>query len=92
METKEIHLGYKTVTVPVYKKQEILQAIEKECLVSFAWGYKTPTCIWVYVDGQEDEDVWKDIKPSFTGIEPCYYYDSNKIEFVNYYIIEEDEL
>ena len=91
MKTKEMRLGYKDATVPVYKRQEILEAIEKEGLVAFAWGHKTPNCIWVYVDAQEDEEVWKNITPSFTGIEPCYYYDSNELEYVNYYIVEDDE-
>lgn len=88
MKIKTINFGYKEMNVPVYNEQEILDAIKKEGLGNDAWGYKTPSCIWVYVDGQENEDVWKDIKPSLTGIEPSYYYDSNKIEFVNYYIIE----
>jgi hypothetical protein len=90
MKTKEIRLGYKDVTVSVYSEHEILQAIEKEGLVDYAWGYKTPTCIWVFVDAQENEDVWKNITPAFTGVEPCYYYDSNELEFVNYYIIEKN--
>ena len=90
MKNKEIYLGYKAVTVPVYPENEILEAIEKEGLVAYAWGYKTPTCIWVYVDGQEKDEVWKDIKPSLTGVEPYHQYDCNALEFVNYYIVEKE--
>lgn len=92
MTEKNIRLGYSELTVPFYTEKEILEAIEKEGLVAYAWGYKTPKCIWIYVDGQELEDVWKDIKPSLTGIEPCYYWDSNKLEKVNYYMLEEEEI
>ena len=89
MEKKTIRLGYAQLTVPVYTQEEILDAIEKEGLADEGWSYKGSGyfCIWVYADAQENEEVWKDIKPSFTGIEPAWY-DHKQLEKVNYYILD----
>ena len=84
---KKIRLGYSEKIVPVYPEDTILDAIKDEGLADEAWGYKTPTCIWVYVDGQEKDSVWRGIKPSLTGVEVAFY-DNSKLEEVNYYIIE----
>jgi hypothetical protein len=92
MTEKKIRLGYSEMTVPVYTEKEILEAIEKEGLVGYAWGFKTPKCVWVYVDGQENNEIWDKIKPSMNGIEPCNFYDSNKLQKVNYYMLEDNDI
>lgn len=92
MTEKIIRLGHTEMTVPTYTEKEILEAIEKENLVAYAWGYKTPKCIWVYEDGQINHELWDKIKPSMKGIEPCYFYDANKLQKVNYYMLEDNDI
>ena len=89
MEKKKIRLGYSEKTVPVYTQEEILDAIRREGLSDDAWGYKGVgyVCIWVYRDAQENDDVWRNIHPSLTGIESAFY-DGRKLEKVNYYILD----
>ena len=72
----------------VYKEEQILDAIEKEGLAPCAWGFKTPRVIFIYSEGQEKDDVWKDLKPSLKGFEPAHW-DANILAPVNYYFIDQ---
>ena len=73
---------------PVYNEGDILDAIEKEGLAPCAWSYKTPRVIFIYSEGQEKDDVWKELKPSLKGFEPAHW-DANILAPVNYYFIEQ---
>lgn len=89
LKKKIIRLGYAEKNVFVYPEKVILDAIKNEGLTDDAWGYKAPTCIWVYIDGEENEAIWRHIRPSMTGVEVAFY-NPNELERVHYYIVEKD--
>ena len=77
----------KSKEIPVYKEEEICDAIEAEGLVSDAWGKKTPRCIWIYNDAMEKHEIWDKFPSPLRGWEAAHY-DSNCLESVTYFIVE----
>lgn len=73
--------------IPIYKEKEILDAINQEGLVSEAWGYETPYCIWIFNDGMEKEEIWEKYHSPLNGFKPSLW-DSGIIEDVTYFILE----
>jgi len=55
--------------IPTYNEQDIIKAIEDEGLVDNAWGYKTSTCIWVYTEGMEKDEIWEKYPTPLHGFE-----------------------
>ena len=55
--------------IPIYKKDDILNAILDGGLVPEAWGYKTPNCIYVYSQGMEKKDIWEKYPTPLNGYE-----------------------
>lgn len=72
--------------VPKYDPCDIFDAIQKEGLCAYCYGFKTPTCIWVYIDGMEKEEVWDKFPPSLKGYEQAFW-DNNKLEEVAYFML-----
>lgn len=72
--------------IPIYEESQILEAIKEEGLVRNAYGYKTSKCIYIYTEGKEKKDIWKDLKTPLHGFEPSHY-DSNQLEPVDYYLL-----
>jgi len=73
--------------IPVYKKEDILKAIENEGLVREAWGYKTDTCIFVYTEGMKKEEIWKKFPTPLHGFERTSWNNSC-IEPATYFLLE----
>ena len=71
----------------LYKENDILKAIEDEGLVKEAWGYKTPNCIWIYIDGMEKDEVWDKFPTPLTGLE-VGFWENDVLEPVKYFLLE----
>ena len=74
-------------SIPLYKREDILKAIEKEGLVREAWGNKTDFCIFVFTSGMEKEDIWKEFPTPLHGFERAHW-NSRCIEPATYFLIE----
>lgn len=75
------------MNIPVYKKEDILKAIEDEGLCDDAWGYKTDNCIWVYAEGMEKAEVWEKYPTPLMGIEKSIW-NSQVLDVVAYFLLE----
>ena len=75
------------MTIPLYKKEDIIKAIEDEGLVSEAWGFKTPYCIWIYHEGMENNEIWDKFPTPLRGFEKAFW-DADCIETSVYFLLE----
>lgn len=75
------------MNIPVYKEQDIINAIRKEGLISDCWGYKTAYCIWVFTEGMEKEEIWEKYPTPLTGFEQAHW-NPHCIETATYFLLE----
>lgn len=73
--------------IPCYNEQDIIKAIEDEGLVDDAWGYKTPTCIWIYTEGMEKE-IWEKYPTPLHGFEKSSWAEGC-LEPASYFLLQD---
>lgn len=73
--------------ITIYDENVILEAIEKEGLAVWAYGYKTPFCIFIFTEGMEKDEIWEKLPTPLTGFENAHY-DMNTLEPVKYFMID----
>jgi len=74
--------------IPRYSEQDIIKAIEDEGLVDYAWGYKTPTCIWIYTDGMEKDEIWEKYPTPLHGFEQANW-NEKYLEPASYFLLQD---
>jgi hypothetical protein len=77
----------KNMNIPVYKLEKIMKAIRKEGLADNAYGFKTPSIVYVYVDAMEKNEIWDNLPTPLAGFELAHW-DVSQIEAVKYFIID----
>lgn len=77
----------KVMQIPTYKLETIMKAIRKEGLADDAYGFKTPSIVYVYVDAMENDEIWDKLPTPLTGWEHAPW-DVSQIEDVKYFIID----
>jgi len=77
----------KVMQIPTYKLETIMKAIRKEGLADNAYGFKTPSIVYVYVDAMEKNEIWDKLPTPLTGWEHAHW-DISQIEAVKYFIID----
>lgn len=73
--------------IPIYNEDTILEAIEEEGLAGCAYGYKTPFCIFIFIEGMEKDEIWEKFPTPLIGLENAHY-DMNTLEPVKYFMID----
>ena len=51
----------KVMQIPTYKLETIMKEIRKEGLADNAYGFKTPSIVYVYVDAMEKNEIWDNL-------------------------------
>ena len=74
--------------IPLYNEQDIIKAIEDEGLVDRAWGYKTPSCIWIYTEGMEKNEIWEKYPTPLHGFEQASW-NGNYLEKATYFLLSD---
>ena len=77
----------KVMQIPTYKLETIMKAIRKEGLGDNAYGFKTPSIVYVYVDAMENDEIWDNLPTPLAGFELAPW-DVSQIEAVKYFIID----
>lgn len=77
----------KVMQIPTYKLETIMKAIRKEGLADNAYGFKTPSIVYVYVDAMEKNEIWDNLPTPLAGFELAHW-DVSQIEAVKYFIID----
>ena len=72
---------------PKYNPEDILKAIKSEGLCSYCYGFKTPTCIWIYTEGMEKDEIWDKFTSPLKGYEQAFW-DNNKLIEVTYFLLD----
>lgn len=69
-----------------YNVRDILDAIEQEGLCKNCYGFKTPTCIWIYTEGMEKSEIWDKFPSQIKGYEQSFW-DNNQLAEVTYFLL-----
>lgn len=77
----------KVMQIPTYKLETIMKAIRKEGLADNAYGFKTPSIVYVYTEAMENNEIWDKLPTPLAGFELAHG-DVSQIEAVKYFIID----
>ena len=73
--------------IPTYTLEAIMKAIRKEGLADNAYGFKTPSIVYVYVDAMENNEIWDKLPTPLMGFEYANW-DVSQIAAVKYFVID----
>ena len=73
--------------IPTYTLEAIMKAIRKEGLADNAYGFKTPSIVYVYTDAMENNEIWDKLPTPLMGFEYAHW-DVSQIAAVKYFVID----